>query len=210
MIHCSYMQVSTYPASPMVKGALVLGVISIAMMSIVSWKLNSSRQDEILRYQACSQGSRRDCDASLFWVLAGLAKPNGLGDLNTKLPVTAQEGKRVVRSSEKAPLLTSLRPQGLTPQGVGYAVQASSTVDLITTIENADRVEARYHPNGSTDDVLLEAMKPVSGKDNTFEAKFVWTQARPGELEIRAYGQTDTDRTSLIVPVSIESVAKSL
>lgn len=204
------MQAETYPASRVVTGALVLGVIGMVAMVIVSWKLSVMRQGEILRYQACAQGSRQDCRPSLFWVLAGLAKPNGLGDLNTALPVTAQEGKRVVRSSDKAPLLTSLRPQGLTPQGVGYAAQASSTVDLVATIEQASRVEVRYHPTGVTEDLLLETMKPVSGKENTFEAKFTWTQGRPGELEIRAYGQADTDRTSLVVPVFVGEVAKSL
>lgn len=202
------MSALSFPSSNVVRGFVIFGAAAAVFSTIVIWRLVDTRQNELLRYQACKQGTRKDCQPSLFWVLAGLAKPDAQGAFKTAIE-TDENKKRVNRTSDNAPILTSLRPEGFSPEGAGYRVETGKEVDLISTIENAKRVEVRFRPKGETESVVIKAMDAVKDKENTFEAKFVWTETRSGDLEIRAYGDPEKEQTSLLVPLTVAVVAKT-
>lgn len=202
------MSALSFPVSKVIRGFVLLGAIVAVFSTIVMWRLVSTRQNELLRFQACKQGARKDCDPSLFWVLAGLAKADNQGKIQA--PEAADDTKkRVNRTSDKAPILTSLRPEGFSPEGTGYHIETGTEVNLISTIENAKRVEVRFRPTGEMESVMLKEMVAVKDKENTYEAKFKWTETRPGDLEIRAYGDPQTEQTSLLIPVTVSAVAKA-
>ena len=203
------MPVASFSASRAVRVFVVLGVVASVFSAIVALKLLTAKQAELLRYQACAQGTRHDCDPSLFWVLAGLTPP-GTKVSTAAVPTTSTtEGKHVVRTSDAAPLLTSLRPEGFNPVGTGYHITAGTKANLLATIENTSGIEARFKANGQTQDALLMAMTPVKDKENTYEAAFVWKETRSGTLEIRALGNPATEQTSLFIPITVTQVAKT-
>ncbi len=199
----------SYPASRLVKGAVIVGAVvaGLGLLSIV--KLSLTRNAELLRYQACANGSRQDCAPSLFWTFAGLTTKGADGTVQTGLVPANATGKRVVRTSEAAPLLTSLRPDGFISQGAqGYQVTLGTEVDLRATIERAGRVEVRLRAPGAATSTLVQAMKPVANADQAYEAKFRWNEPLGGELEIFATGETvPAETTTLIVPLQVVEVA---
>lgn len=199
------MPAQSFAPSKAVRVFVAIGAVMTVFSAIVVLRLRSARNNELLRYQACEQGTRQDCSPSLFWLLAGLTTPEAVG---TSANSDSQTGKRVTRTSEAAPLLTSLRPEGFSPQGAGYRIEVGTPVDLISTIENAQRVEVRFRAVGESIDASLKAMEAVADQPNTYQAKFTWTETRAGELEIRAYGpQAGEEATSLFVPVTVGPVA---
>ncbi len=209
MIHCAGMPAISYPASRLVKGAVIVGAVvaGFGLLSII--KLSLTRDAELLRYQACANGTRQDCAPSLFWTFAGLTANDADGKAQTGFTDSNATGKRVVRTSEAAPLLTSLRPDGFISQGaVGYQVSLGTEVNLLATIERASRVEVRLRAPGAATSTLLQVMTPVANADQAYEAKFRWNEPLGGELEIFAAGETvPTETTTLIVPLEVVEVA---
>lgn len=199
---------STYPSSSVVRGAVILGACVAVFAGMVGWRLVSTRQSEVRRYSECSAGTRSDCEPSLFWLLAGLAQDDGSGRLRPNdafSGVAAQ--KRVMRTSDQAPVLTSVKPDGFTPEGQGYAVTIGNQVTLTATVENAKQVEVRFLPAGQQESVLLKALTPVEGKEFTYEAQLPWTETRAGDLEIRAVGEKEGEQTQMFLPLRIQAVA---
>lgn len=198
-----------YPSSPVVRGAVALGVVASVLTAVVGFRLISSRQAEMQRFTECSAGSRTDCDPSLFWVLAGFAESDGAGQLQ---PVTSFSGvaaqKRVVRTSDNAPILTSVKPDGFTPEGQGYGVKVGTRVTLTVKVEGAAQVEARFVPAGTTASERIAALTAVEGQEFTYTAEFPWTETRGGDLEILAVGTKEGERTQMFLPLRIESVAE--
>ncbi len=209
MIHCGGMPAISYPASRLVKGAVIVGAVvaALGLLSIV--KLSLTRDAELLRYQACANGTRQDCAPSLFWTFAGLTTNDADGTVQTGLADANATGKRVIRTSEAAPLLTSLRPDGFLSQGAsGYQVSRGTEVRLLATVERAGRVEVRLRAPGATSSTVLQVMKPVADADQAYEAKFRWNEPTGGELEIHAVGESaPTETTTLIVPLQVVEVA---
>lgn len=200
-----------YAPSRAIRTFIVIGAVASLFSATVVWRLRVTRNNEILRYQACEQGTRKDCQGSLFWVLAGLPDPT----VAPGTQASVDQGKRVTRTSDAAPLLTSLRPEGFTPQGQGYVISPGTPVNLTATIEGADRVEVRFWASGEAPSslvgeksALLKGMTAIKDKESTYEAAFDWTETRSGELEVRAYGPSaQEEMTSLIIPVTVGPVA---
>lgn len=207
MIHCGGMPAMPFPTVRLVKGAVILGLVTAVFGALAVAKLSMTRQEEILRYQACANGARQDCEPSLFWVLAGLATSDD-GTFQTDLPTAAETGKRVVRTSEQAPHLTSLKPEGFISDNNGYQVTLGTKVDLVATVERAGRVEVRLRPMGAASTTLLQVMKPVTDKEDEYQASFTWNERQTGELEIFAVSPTVASETAtLIIPLRVVEVA---
>lgn len=199
---------STYPSSSVVRGAVILGACVAVFAGMVGWRLVSTRQAEVRRYSECSAGTRTDCEPTLFWLLAGLAQDDGSGRLrpnDTFSGVIAQ--KRVVRTSDQAPVLTSVKPDGFTPEGQGYGVTVGTSVTLTVTVEHAKFVEARFLPAGQQESALLRALTPVEGKEFTYQTTFPWMETRAGDLEIRAVSEKEGEQTQMFLPLRIQAVA---
>ncbi len=210
MIHWLRMPATAYPPVRLVKGAVLLGLVTALLGALAVVKLSTTRQDELLRYQACANGTRQDCEPSLFWVMAGLATADEDGTLQTDLPADGMNsGKRVVKTSEQAPLLTSLKPDGFISDGsAGYQVTLGSKVTLLATIERAGRVEARLRLPGAASTTLLQVMKPVAGAEDRYEASFTWNERQGGDLEIFASEATvPAETATLIIPLRVVEVA---
>lgn len=197
-----------YPSSSIVRGAALFGICVAVFAGAVGWRLISTRQSEMRRYSECSVGTRSDCEPSFFWVLAGLARDGGSGRLqsNTVFSGTAAQ-KRVIRTSDQSPILTSVKPDGFTPEGQGYGITVGTPVTLTVTVEQAKLVEVRFLPAGQQESLLVKALTPVAGKEFTYQATFPWTETRAGDLEIRAVGEKEGEQTQMFLPLHIQAVA---
>ncbi len=195
---------SSLQTSWFLKAFVALGVLVAGMSMVVGWRLRTMRETELSRFQACEQGVRSDCEPSLFWVLAGLVKVDTEGRPQVAFSDTGEAKKQVIRTGDSAPFLTSLRPEGLIPEGQGYRVVKGTDVKLRATVEGAKRVEARLKLAGSDESVLLGEMKAVKDQPDTYELSLKWNETRLGELEIRAYGTSETERVQLLLPLRVE------
>lgn len=198
-----------YPSSSVVRGAVALGAAASLFAAFVGYRLLSNRQSELQRFADCSAGTRTDCEPSLFWVLSGLAENDGAGQLQ---PVTTFAGaasqKRVVRTSDDAPILTSIKPDGFTPEGQGYGVRVGTPVTLTVKVENAKQVEVRFLPAGTKESERIAELSPVQGQEFTYSAALSWAETRAGDLEILALGTKEGERTQMFLPLRIEAVAE--
>ena len=191
------------PVSPWIKTAIAFGVLGVVISAGAAWRLTTLRETEAIRYQACEQGTRQDCEPSIFWVLAGFVKVDKEGKPQVAFSDTGEPKKQVIRTSDTAPMLTSLRPEGLIPEGQGYRVTVGTDVKFSATIEKAKKVEARLQPTGSDESVLLGEMKSVKDQPDTYQFSFRWTDTRSGDLEIRAYGEPDSEQVRLLLPLRV-------
>lgn len=197
-----------YPPSLLVRGAMVLGICAMAFAAVIGWRLISVREAELLRYSGCSAGTRTDCAPSFFWMLAGLARDDGSGRLQPNDVFTgAAAQKRIVRTSDASPVLTSVKPEGFIPEGRGYSVAVGERVTLTVTVENAKRVEARFLPAGTQESNVLAPLLPVEGDAFTYRGTFSWNETRGGDLEILALDEQEKERTQMFLPLRIQSVA---
>lgn len=203
------MPAPSFPPVRFVQAAVILGALAAVVSTATVWRLFATRRADMARYQACQAGTRSDCEPSLFWVLAGLVPGEALG--SAAVPADGATGKRVLRTSDQAPVLTSLKPEGFLSDGAGgYRVATGTRVDITATVENARRVDLRLRPAGGTDaaDVVLQQLLPVDGQDHAYRAAFTWTEPRSGDLIVTAYGDPDRERTTLVVPLRVGSLAE--
>lgn len=196
---------SSAPSSAWVVRVFVyIGMVVTLASAFLAWRLIATRDQELLRYQACQQGTTEDCRPSIFWVLADLVQPDAEGRLPSVVGAAAERTKRVVRTSESAPVLTAVRPEGFTADGAGFRVASGTRVTLTASVEGASRVEARLRLAGSEEEILMQALTAVEGKPDTYSATFVWTEGRAGDLVMFAQGQAEADQTRLLLPLRIE------
>ena len=190
-----------------VRAMVYFGVAVAVIAAVFAWRLASTRDQELLRFEACREGTRQDCEPSVFWVFAGLVSPDEDGRLPAAVTPDTVEQKRVIRTSDKAPVLTSVRPEGFEAEGAGFRVKAGTKVTLTVSVENAKKVEARLRLAGSEEEVTLQVLKPVEGQEHTYKAEFTWSETRAGDLEIFAQGEPEAEQTRLLLPLRIDAVA---
>lgn len=190
-----------------VRGMVYFGATVALVSAIFAWRIASTRDAEMVRFQACREGTRQDCRPSLFWVVAGLVTPDADGRVPAVVGTVGNEQKRVIRSSDNAPILTSVRPEGFEANGPGFKVTKGANVSLTVSAEGAKKLEARLRLAGSEESVLLKELTPVKDQEFTFKAEFTWEETRAGDLEVVARGESEADETKLILPLRIEAVA---
>ncbi|MDQ5919470.1 MAG: hypothetical protein QG668_197 [Patescibacteria group bacterium] len=186
------------------RGCIALGVVVVLIGGVFVWRLDTTREREMARYLACEQGQRTDCEASLFWVLAGLTQTDASGRIETPFSAVGQPRKQVIATSDVAPLISSVRPEGFTPEGEGYRVEQGKEVSLRVTTEGAKRVEVWLRLAGQQEGVKLADLALREGSQDTHEATFVWQEMRAGDLEIRAIGEPETEIRRLILPLKAD------
>lgn len=185
---------------------IFLGMLFAALSAWGSWVLLTTRHAELNRFAACKQGTRHDCEPSFFWILGDLSLEKQNGSLGASVENGShQEEKRAVRSSDAAPTIYSVRPEGVGIDGQGYRIAEGAQVTFTVNAQDASIVELFFR--AATEQATsssLTVMKKSKDSEGDFTAAFKWQQKQAGELEIRATGAQKQDQASLFIPISVE------
>ncbi len=189
-----------------IKGWIVLGVFFAILSVWGTGALLTTRQAELARFAACKQGTRHDCGSSFFWIIGDLSLERQGGSVGASVENGShQEEKRAVRSSDAAPTIYSVRPEGVGIDGQGYRVAEGAQVTFTVNAQDASRIELFFRPaTEQATSSSLTVMKKDDGSEGDFTAAFKWQQKQAGELEIRATGTQKQDQASLFIPISVE------
>ncbi len=177
-----------------------VGIGLLALVGIISvlTLLQNAFQGEIQRYSDCLDGKRKDCQNSFYWILqrwspdlitsnSGMIS-NGVTSDTTAIVLPGEvEATRASRSSESAPQIVSVQPQGMALSDGWYRATAGTVVKVKAQVTGAKTVELYLVPKGTeTANLARKVATMVKQSDGGYLADFKVTNSLLGDLEVRA------------------------
>ncbi len=190
-----------------------IGLFAFAGMISMMVLLQTAYGDEIQRYSECVDGVRRDCDPSFYWLLQGWdtsvidGSPSGMSTSTvdtTEIALPGTPEPRSIRSSDTAPLINSVEPQGMTLNNGTYSAASGTTVKVKAEVDGAKTVELYLIPKtNGTAGAPKKVATMAKQADGSYAGSFKVTNNLSADLEVRAIN-AKKETASLFLNVAAE------
>lgn len=182
---------------------IALGVIAVLFLVSFPFIVGRRFVAEAERSEACKRGDRLDCEPSLLWNLYGLSVSDRANENETDEVVRELGGfTQPIRSSETAPQIVSVRPEGMSYEGGVYRAAVDDVVQLSIGTDGAKSVAADlvHLPFGGKPPERT-ALSITNRELDAFEAEFTIQKDLQGFIEITATG-VDGATSTMRLPVA--------
>lgn len=186
-----------------------IGAVASAAVLVLPPYLTYVASEDVKRYRECVAGTRSDCERTIVWNLVDAAiifqQQSGAslaGTIYEGLDPASPSG--AVRTSENAPHIEKVEPQGMSNANGTYYATAGSKITFRTTlrgnITSADLYVVSVVDGEIQRPEKVAPLIRVEGEE--WEAEYVLSPGFVGSIEVRAYGADPKDLAVLALPVA--------
>lgn len=186
-----------------------IGAVASVAVLVLPPTLTYVASEDVKRYRECVAGTRSDCQRSMVWNLVDAAvlfqqQTGGAltGALYAGLNPASPSG--AVRTSENAPFIQRVEPQGMSNTNGTYYAASGARVTFRATMTGMITSADLYIVSVENGEILRpEKVAPFTRVEgDEWEAVYVLPPGFLGSIEVRAYGLDPKDLAVLALPVA--------
>jgi hypothetical protein len=191
-----------------------IGVLCLILMYAVMLFIQAAFDAEQQRFADCQTHKRTDCQTSAFWILNDWSMADGVGPVaqpsapanqqtaTTNPPAGGGNSARAYSSSLNAPHILSVTPDNMSLDSGWYRASVGTKVTVTAVIQNAKSADLYLYAKGSDQPLAKKIAGFTSDNKGTYTANFTVTSGLMASLEVRAYGASKDDLSSLTLNVA--------